>query len=184
METKNREKMLLMAVAVCVGLWLVNYIVVSPLSRSWSARQDKIKELRTAIIDGTNLMANAKSITNQWNHMRTNTLNPNETGTQGQLFRAFQVWAQTNGVILVGQRAQRKDSDDPAYENEEWHADVTGDLTQIFHFLGSVETSPLGLKVDSVELSSRDERGLQLALGLTVSGLILNPDTNNAPPPH
>jgi hypothetical protein len=38
----------------------------------------------------------------------------------------------------------------------------------------------MGLKVDSVELSSRDDRGTQLALGLTVSGLILNPSTNSA----
>ena len=184
METKNREKMLLIAVAVCVGLYLVNLIVITPLSSSWSARQDKIKDLKNTIRDGRALMANAKSITDEWNRMRTNTLNPNETGVQSQLFRAFQTWAQTNGVVLVGQRAQRKDSDDAAYNNEEWHADVTGDLTQIFHFLGSVETSPMGLKVDAVELSSRDERGAQLALGLTVSGLILNPDTNNAPPSH
>jgi hypothetical protein len=42
-----------------------------------------------------------------------------------------------------------------------------------------VEGSPMGLKVDSVELSTRDDRGSQLALGLTVSGLILNPPTNN-----
>lgn len=184
METKNREKMLLIAVGVCVGLLLVNYLVISPLTSSWSARQDKIKELRNTIANGRILMNSAKSITDQWDHMRTNTLNPDETVAQSQLFKAFQVWAQTNGVVLVGQRAQRKDSDDPAYNNEEWHADVTGDLTQIFHFLGSVEASPMGLKVDAVELSARDDRGAQLALGLTVSGLILNPDTNNAVPPH
>lgn len=179
METKNREKMLLMVVGVCVGLWLVNYIVISPLSSSWSARQDKIKELRNTIANGHILMNSAKSITDEWNHMKTNTLSSDETVAQSQLFKAFQTWSQTNGVVLVGQRAQRKDSDDPAYNNEEWHADVTGSIDQIFNFLYSVESSPMGLKVDAVDLSARDERGAQLALGLTVSGLILNPPTNN-----
>jgi hypothetical protein len=170
METKNREKMLLIAVAVCVGLYLLNLLLISPLCTSWSARQDKIKQMKT----------NAISIEDKWNSMSTNTLPPNPTQAESRLYQAFQTWATSSQVILVGQRPQAKDSDDPAYSNEEWHADVTGSLPQIFAFLSSVESSPMGLKVDSVELSSRDDRGTQLALGLTVSGLILNPSTNSA----
>jgi len=180
METKNREKMLLIAVAVCGGLWLLNFLLISPLSNSWSARQDKIKELKTTIQDGRSRIASAKSIEDQWNHMNTNTLSPNPTVAESLLFKSFQTWAQTSQVVLVGQKPQQKESDDPSFKNEEWHADVTGSLQQIFNFLTAVESSPMGLKVDSVELSSRDDRGTQLALGLTVSGLILTP-TNSLP---
>lgn len=97
------------------------------------------------------------------------------------MFKAFQTWALASPVNLVRQQPQAKEADDPAatYKNEEWHADVTGSLDNIFKFLYFVETSPMGLKVDSIELSSRDDRGFQLALGLTVSGLILNPPTNS-----
>jgi hypothetical protein len=180
METKNREKMLLIAVAVCVGLYLLNLLLISPLCASWSARQDKIKQLKDTIRDGLAMKANAQSIEDKWNSMSTNTLPPNPTLAESRLYQAFQTWATSSQVILVGQRPQAKDSEDPTYSNEEWHADVTGSLPQIFAFLSSVESSPMGLKVDSVELSSRDDRGTQLALGLTVSGLILNPPTNSA----
>ena len=115
--------------------------------------------------------------------MSSNTLSPNPTKAEDQLYRAFQGWASSNSVVLVAQRPQAKPPDDPlaGYSTEEWHADVTGTLTQIFNFLYAVESSPMGLKVDSIELSTRDDRGPQLALGLTVSGLILNPPTSNVP---
>jgi len=178
METKNREKMLLIAVAVCIGLLVVNYLIINPLTASYSARQDKIKDLKAKFSTGTNIMASAQSIESQWNRMRTNTLSLNGTVTEGQLFKAFQAWSTSSQVVLVSQKPQSKDSDDPAYSNEEIHVDVTGNLTQIFNFLYSVESGPLGLRVDSLDLASRDDAGRQLALGLTVSGLILNPDTN------
>jgi len=179
METKNREKMLLIAVGICVGLYVLNLVLISPLSDSWSARRERINKLRTTIADGIILQKNAKSIQDQWNSMSTNTLPLNPSLAEDKLYKAFQIWAASSQVVLVNQRPQAKDSDDPAYSNYEWHADVTGTLTQIFNFLSSVEAGPLGLKVDSIELSSRDERGAQLALGLTVSGLILNPSTNS-----
>jgi len=179
METKNREKMLLIAVGVCVGLLVLNWVVITPLCEGWRARQDRINQLRTTIREGRATQASAKSIEDRWNSMYTNTLPPNPTLAESRLFKAFQSWATSSQVVLVGQRPQAKDSEDPAYSNEEWHADVTGSLPQIFAFLSSVESSPMGLKVDSIELASRDDRGTQLALGLTVSGLILNPPTNN-----
>jgi hypothetical protein len=42
-------------------------------------------------------------------------------------------------------------------------------------FLYDVEQGPLALKVESVELSGRDNDGQQLVLGLQISGLLLNP---------
>ena len=179
METKQREKYLFITVGVAVGLLVVNYLVYNPLAASWSSRQENIKSLRAQISEGSALKAHASSIEQHWNQMFTNTLPANSTLAESLLFKAFQGWAQSSRVVLVSQKPQQKDSDDPAYSNEEWHADVTGSIEQVFSFLYSVESSAMGLKVDAVDLSTRDERGAQLALGLTVSGLILNPPTNN-----
>jgi hypothetical protein len=180
METKNREKMLLITVAACVGLYLVNYLIINPLYTAWKDRQETISKLTGTISSGKTTLESAQSIEDQWNRMKTNTLSTNQTVAENQLYKAFQNWATTSRVSLVGQKPQVKDSEDPSYSNEEWHADVTGSLDQIFSFLYSVESGPIGLKVDSIELSARDDTGQQLALGLTVSGLILTP-TNSVP---
>jgi hypothetical protein len=112
--------------------------------------------------------------------MKTNTLSTDPSVQEGQLFKAFQNWSTASRVVLISQKPAPKNNDeDPSYAEEEWHADVTGSLDQLVAFLYSVENGPLGLKVDSVELATRDDRGQQLALGLTVSGLILNPPTNS-----
>jgi hypothetical protein len=53
--------------------------------------------------------------------------------------------------------------------------DATGSLATITRFLYEVERSALPLRVDSIELTSRDEFGQKLTLGLLVSGLRLTP---------
>jgi len=144
------------------------------LAASWTARQKKTADLKDKITSGHTTLASAKSIEEQWDHMRTNTLSASSTASEDQLYKAFQNWSTSSKVVLIGQKPQSKDSDDTNYSNYELHVDVTGSLDQIFSFLYSVESGPLGLKVDAIDLSTRDDRGQQLALGLTVSGLILN----------
>jgi len=43
-------------------------------------------------------------------------------------------------------------------------------------FIYDVEKGPLGLKLESVDLTSRDNTGKQLSLGLQISGLVLTPN--------
>lgn len=178
METKSREKLLFIGIGVCVGLYVLNWLVITPVYGLWQGRQKDIADLRKKIDNGNMMVRRADVIESNWNHMNVNTLSPNPTVAESQLFKAFSGWALSTGVTLVGQKPESKDSDDPAYRNEEWRADVTGNEQQIERFLYAVESSPLGLKVEEVEMNSKDDFGRQLALGLTVSGLILNSDTN------
>jgi hypothetical protein len=43
----------------------------------------------------------------------------------------------------------------------------------VSRFLYDIEKGPLGLKLESVDINSRDNTGKQLTLGLQVSGLVL-----------
>ena len=61
----------------------------------------------------------------------------------------------------------------------ECHADVTGTYCAIMRFLYDLEKDPMGLQVQGVELTSRDDTGQQISLGLELSGLLLPP-----PPIH
>jgi hypothetical protein len=45
----------------------------------------------------------------------------------------------------------------------------------VSRFLYDVEKDPMALRLEIVEVSSRDAEGQQLALGLQVSGLVLTP---------
>ena len=52
---------------------------------------------------------------------------------------------------------------------------MSGSVSAITRFLYHIEKDPLGVKVDAMELQSRDTEGTQLALIIQVSGLVLNP---------
>ena len=114
METKNREKMLLILVGVCVALYVVNAVIITPLTNSWKARQVRISELEREIRDGHTTLESAKSIEDKWNHMRTNTLSINPSVNEDQLFKAFQNWSTSTRVVLISQKpAPKPNSEDP-----------------------------------------------------------------------
>jgi hypothetical protein len=46
-------------------------------------------------------------------------------------------------------------------------------MQTLLHFLYNMEKDPLGVKIESFELTSRDDNGRQLTLGLDLSGLVL-----------
>jgi hypothetical protein len=55
----------------------------------------------------------------------------------------------------------------------ECHANASGRITQMAQFLYNIEKDPMALRIESVEISSRDETGQTLAVNLQVSGLVL-----------
>jgi hypothetical protein len=181
METKSRDKLILIGLGVCAGLYVLYLVVVTPVYNVWLGRQKDIANLRKTINSGQSMIQQSDLIDSNWNHVNLNTLSSNPTMAESKLFQSFAGWALNTGVTLIGQKPEPKDNpdDDTAYRNYEWHADVTGNEQQIERFLYAVESSSLGLKVEEVDITSRDDFGRQLALGLTVSGLILI-DNNNA----
>ena len=50
-----------------------------------------------------------------------------------------------------------------------------GSLSALMQFLYQIKRSPMALKMDSVQLNSRDTTGQQMTLSLQISGLVLVP---------
>ena len=172
MEIKNREKVLAVALGVCALLWLGNVLVLKPLGASWHARSERIAELTTRLRDGRQLLQRAPAVLERWDHMQTNSLPPTAPLAESKVLTAFDRWVLDSGVIPGSFRPQLKETDDN-YSTLECRADVAGDRDQIERFLDDLEKDPTALKLDSVELTSRDDKGTQLALVLEMSGLML-----------
>jgi hypothetical protein len=172
METKNREKLLLMATGACVGLWLLNLLVLSPLIASWHSRSDQIGKLKRDIADGTRLTQRASSIHERWEFMRANALNSNPTVATRQLFTAFDRWVHSGGVTQGSFRPQMQDTD-TNFLTVDCRSDVSGSADNVRDFLRAMTRDPLADKLDSFVLTAKDDNGKQLALDLNMSGLVL-----------
>ena len=84
-------------------------------------------------------------------------------------------WSLDSRISVSSIKPQWKRGTSEDYSVLECRVDAAGSLGTLTRFLYEVENSPLALKVESVEITSRDNNGQQLALGLLVSGLRLAP---------
>jgi hypothetical protein len=172
METKNREKMLAIAAGAALVLLLLNYLVISPLIDGWQNRTKHIKDLKDRIANGAMLIRRQDTVEARWDYMRTNALDSNPTAAEKQLFTAFDRWVKQSGATEGSFRPQVQETDDN-YSTIDCRADVSGEMLSILHFLYNMEKDPLGVKINSFELTSRDDNGRLLTLGLDLSGLVL-----------
>lgn len=172
METKNREKILAIAAAACVSLWLLNMLVITPMTDAWHRRSEQIAKLRKDIAEGTMLVRRQEVVRGRWESMQSNALSSNPTVAERQLFTAFDRWVGASGVTEGSFRPQLHETDDN-YSTLECRADVTGNPAAIAEFLKNMAKDPIGVKLESCELTSRDDSGRLLALGMDLSGLIL-----------
>jgi hypothetical protein len=172
METKNREKLLLIATGTVAALWLLNLLVFSPLIDSWHSRSGEIAKLKKELADGTMLVRRESTIRDRWDSMRANALANNPTVAERQLFTAFDHWV-SSGRVTEGSFRPQAQEGDTNFSTVDCRSDVSGTLETVKDFLKAMSKDPLADKVQSFELSSKDDNGLQLTLGLSLSGLIL-----------
>ena len=174
MNPQNRQQLLTILAIAAAALWIGNKLILNPLTASWKARSGRIAELRASIEKGSQLLERGRSIHSHWDMMRTNALPGAASEAEGQVFRAFERWSRDSQISITSIRPQWKRNNDD-YTTYECRIDAAGNLQTLTRFLYSVEKDPMALKVDSVEIASRDNDGKQLTLGLQVSGLVLNP---------
>lgn len=170
--SKNREKLLAIIAGGAVLLLVLNWVVFSPMIDSWHSRSKHITDLKRQIADGTQLIQRADVISSHWTDMQTNALDSNPAAAEAELLTAFNHWVNESGVTEGSFRPQFHDSEDN-YATIDCRADVSGNMDAIRLFLHAMEKDPLAVKVDSLELSSRDDNGQQMSLALEMSGLIL-----------
>src|ERR1700689_3988025 len=152
METKNREKMLAIAAGVALALLLLNYLVISPLIDGWQSRTKQIKDLRDRIANGAMLIRRQDTVESRWDYMRTNALDSNPTAAERQLFTAFDRWVKQSGATEGSFRPQLHETDDN-YSTIDCRADISGDMEVIRRFLYNMEKDPMGVRINSFELT-------------------------------
>lgn len=182
METKQRQKLLMILAGIGVLLFVGDSLLFEPMLASWRDRALRIETMRGDVSHGKELLQREVILRSRWDSMRTNALPANQSLGEAELFKAFDRWERSSGITRVGMKPQWKPGDDDSYSVLECRADYNGNIDNIKRFLYELEKDPIGIKVDSVEISSRDDAGQQLSLGLQVSGLQFNHAPASQPP--
>jgi hypothetical protein len=171
-DPKNRQHLLLLCTVVVVGLFLGDKLVRAPLWNAWKNRSARLVDLKTKVRNGEQLLERGESLESRWASMRTNALPVQSTSAESLVLGAFDRWSKSSGVSVTSLRPQWKRGE-KSYMLLECRAEIGGTLREVSRFLYELEHDPIGIKVDSATLATRDTDGAQITLTLQASGLQL-----------
>lgn len=171
MKIKNREKLLTVVTLGLLALFAGDWLIFTPLVNAWQERSKRIAELTKSVNKGLLLLDRERTIQSRWANMKTNALPPNPSMAQDEVTKAVFRWSQQSGFGLTSTKPQKKLADD--YTTIECRADCTGNIEGLQKFLFELEKDPLALKVEGLEITSRDDEGQLLSVGVRFSGLLL-----------
>jgi len=172
MNIKNRQEFLVMLTIGVVALALVVNFILPPIQGWWHDRQAQISDLRQKVKDGKSMIARDRFIREHWNDMRENSLPASAPDAEQQFLKAIDNWSRDSGAEITSIMPQWK-SDSTNYMTLECRVETDGDLSSLSKFIYDIEKGPMPLRLDTVELSSHDNSGQQMTLGLDINGLAL-----------
>ena len=147
---------------------------------AWKKRAARVQELQKQVNDGRVLVDREASYRSRWAQMQTNTLSGKAPQAEEQVLKAFDRWSSDSRLSVLSINPMwRREVDDHA--TLECRVDASGSLSAISRFLYDLERDPMAVKIQAMEISSKDNEGQQLSLGLQVSGLSLTPPPEKKP---
>lgn len=174
-QLSKRQRWLVLIAGSGLLLLVLDRILFTPLGNTWQAHAAKIAQLQKSVANGHSTIERASHTQQVWARMQTGALSKDTAQAEQDLITAFDRWGRSCNIEIGSIKPQWKRGATDRYSLLECRVDATGTLATLSRFLYELEKSPLALRIDSVELTARDEGGQKLGLGLIVSGLCLSP---------
>ncbi len=177
MNIENRQRNLVIFAIACLALLAGDKLVATPLIAYWQDAAEDIEALRLSLDEGELLLSREDALRQRWGLMQRNAMPESKAQAENLVLNAVDEWVNQSGVNIFSFKPQWKDQSDDHFTLE-CRASLQGDMEAMVKFLYTLETDPLALNVEDIDLTSRDENGNNLALTVVFSGLQFKPDTD------
>jgi len=167
---ENRQRVLAIAAAACVGLFVADRLLITPYFHAWQNRIERVRTARAAIERGEILLDRETAIRSAWRQMQAKALPQTRSDAENQVLKAVARWTRDSRIALTSLTPQWQDADSE-YALFTCRAAANGSLESLARFLYDVETDPLAIRIEEAQITSEDERGGALTLNLRFSGL-------------
>jgi Tfp pilus assembly protein PilO len=163
-----------------VGLWLLDFIVITPVVNSWGEQSDRIAALRQKVDRGQQLLDRQDSIREHWARMVGANLPAEVSAAEDVAYQAIGRWAAASGISFASLTPQWQDHDE-GYQTFECRASATGTQASLSRFIYEMETDKVPVNLDEFEITTRDDRGALLTMTARFSFLRLNASGSATP---
>jgi len=172
MGFKLRERILVIAAVVGIVLLMGDKLIVSPLFRVWKTRAERISQLKQNLENGSVLLERKDAIDRKWRDMNERSLSLDIAAAENKILNAVNRWASQSRLNMTSLKP-RWLHDEENSKKLEFRLTGSGDVESVSRFLYEIENDPLAIKLEDIEISSRDDRGRELELSVRFTGLIL-----------
>jgi Tfp pilus assembly protein PilO len=172
MATNNREKTLTLAALLVIVLLAGDKFVLSPLTKAYNARKATIASLTTRLANGRLLLERENAIRNRWEMIQTNSLPADISTAENMVLTSVDRWAQASRISFTSIKPQWKQFDEE-FVTLDCRADASGNMQSVARFLYELESDPMPIKVEEIEITSRNADGQPLSLGVRFSAFML-----------
>jgi hypothetical protein len=172
MDLKQRERLLLVAVVICLGAWIGDKLVLSPLVKLWKQRSQKIVEVKRSLDKGHTLLARESSLREQWKEMKRLSLPAEVSVAEYRVLESQSRWSQQSRLSVTSLKP-RWTQDEPDHKKMDCRAATQGRIEAVTRFLYELERDPLALRVEEIKMAARDDSGRDLTLDVRYTGLLL-----------
>jgi len=169
----NRQRLLTILTLTAIGLLVLDKIVTPPLTKLWDDHSKRIVSLQTQVKEAETLRRSKESLRSRWVQIQSSALTNDTTLAEQQLFTGLNRWSQMSGIRIDNIVPQWKPGGDLSYKTLECSVDASGGIDRLSEFLYQLETDPMALKVQSMEMTSKDSNGSVIGLNVRISGLVL-----------
>ena len=178
MNLPNRQHLTGIVLGICGGLLFLNFVVLGPMTQSWSEQSDRIAALRAKVDNGRSLLDREDRIRNVWAAMLRTNLPADESTAEANAFTAVSRWQGDSGISVTSLTPQWQSREDEGYDTFEFRAAMTGDQVSLGRFLYELGTDPMPCNLEECEISTRDAHGQQLNMAARFSFVRVSPDIN------
>jgi Tfp pilus assembly protein PilO len=168
----SRELTLKLAALACIAVLLGDRLVLTPMIRAWDVRTRRLRDLELTVGKGKALLAQEQHWRDRWAEEQRKLLPAGASEAEGTVVQALHRWARESGLRLTSVRP-RGNQDVTRSQSLEIQAAATGSMGALARFLYAVETAPMALAVEDLELSAGKQGGENLTASFRLTGLVL-----------
>lgn len=170
MDFKKRETQLFLLVVVCLGIFLGDQLVYSPMMESWTKDKVAIAKLEKDLVAARKMVVQERTWSQQLKQFQTMALPKERSEVESKVLGMVGEWGIKSRLNLTSLQPKMRQDTSTVSDRFELKVSGEGSMEAIGSFLYMLETSDLPLAVEDVDISSRDDAGKLLNVDFRMTG--------------
>ena len=180
MILNKREKIIAYATGAAIGLFLLDYVAISPLMAHRDDVVTRLTQARAEANTTEQVIDRGKVMTKRWKEMTQAGLGTDTSTAEAQALHALNNWADDAGLAITSMKPERTERVKQLNQIT-IRATAQGNQRSVGRFLYAIQTAGIPMRVTDLQMAARKEGLDEMTLTLGVSTIAVAPPEKPKP---